>query len=135
MYNKVLVPVSLDESGTIDAAFAAAQHLAADGAEIHVLHVIEAIPAYFTTEIPQDILAERRVELEAELKDVAKKIDGSVPHVLSGSPGIMIVEFAKKIGADCIVVASHRPGLQDYFLGSTAARVVRHAQCPVHVVR
>jgi len=135
MYNKVLVPVSLDESDTVDQAFAIAQHLAADGAEIHVIHVVESIPAYFTTEIPQQILVDRRNELTAALTEVAKKIDGAIPHVMTGSPGIMIVEYAKKIEADCIVIASHRPGLQDYFLGSTAARVVRHAQCPVHVVR
>ena len=36
---------------------------------------------------------------------------------------------------DCVVIASHRPGLQDYLLGSTAARVVRHAACSVHVLR
>ena len=36
---------------------------------------------------------------------------------------------------DLIIIASHKPGLQDYFLGSTAARVVRHASCSVLVVR
>ena len=38
-------------------------------------------------------------------------------------------------GVDLIIVASHRPGLQDYFLGSTAAKVVRHAKCSVLVIR
>ena len=37
--------------------------------------------------------------------------------------------------ADAIVIASHRPDLSDYLLGSTAARVVRHAQCTVLVLR
>jgi len=36
---------------------------------------------------------------------------------------------------DLIVIASHRPGLKDYFLGSTAGRVVRHSPCAVHVIR
>ncbi len=36
---------------------------------------------------------------------------------------------------DCIVIGSHKPGLSDYLLGSTAARVVRHAPCAVHVYR
>jgi nucleotide-binding universal stress UspA family protein len=48
---------------------------------------------------------------------------------------VTILETAKEIGADLIVIASHRPGLQDYFLGSTAARVVRHAECAVLVDR
>ena len=43
--------------------------------------------------------------------------------------------YAKKIGADLIIVASHKPNVGDYLLGTTAARVVRHATCSVFVVR
>ena len=49
--------------------------------------------------------------------------------------GRAITEHAKENAIDCIVVASHRPGLQDIFIGSTADWVVRHAPCSVHVVR
>jgi len=42
---------------------------------------------------------------------------------------------AQEKGVDLIIIASHRPGLQDYFLGSTAAKVVRHAKCSVLVIR
>ncbi len=35
----------------------------------------------------------------------------------------------------CIIVASHKPNVGDYLLGTTAARVVRHATCSVFVVR
>ena len=33
------------------------------------------------------------------------------------------------------MIASHKPGFSDYFIGSTAARIVRHAQCSVLVTR
>ena len=56
-------------------------------------------------------------------------------EVVRGRPGSTITDFAKEHGIDCIVIESHRPGLQDYFIGSNAARVVRHASCSVHVVR
>ena len=46
-----------------------------------------------------------------------------------------ILDLAEKIGADLIVMASHRPELKDYLLGPNAARVVRHAECSVMVVR
>ncbi|MEP4424264.1 MAG: universal stress protein, partial [Nitratireductor sp.] len=46
-----------------------------------------------------------------------------------------ILAVAKEKQADVIVIASHKPGLQDYLIGSTAARVVRHAACSVHVMR
>ena len=36
---------------------------------------------------------------------------------------------------DLIVMASHRPELKDYLIGPNAARVVRHADCSVQVVR
>lgn len=39
------------------------------------------------------------------------------------------------LGADLIVMASQRPELKDYLLGPNAARVVRHAEQSVLVVR
>ncbi|MEO0359386.1 MAG: universal stress protein, partial [Pseudomonadota bacterium] len=49
--------------------------------------------------------------------------------------GRTITDWARDKGADLIVIASHRPTMSDIFLGSTAAWVVRHADCPVHVIR
>ena len=46
-----------------------------------------------------------------------------------------ILAVADEIGADLIVMASHRPALRDYLLGPNAARVVRHAKQSVLVVR
>jgi nucleotide-binding universal stress UspA family protein len=45
------------------------------------------------------------------------------------------VKYASENGYDCIVIASHVPGFENIFLGSTADRVVRHAKCAVHVIR
>ncbi len=52
-----------------------------------------------------------------------------------GAPSTEILEEAARIGADAIVLGSHRPDYTDFFLGSTAARVVRHARCTVVVER
>ena len=46
-----------------------------------------------------------------------------------------ILEAAKEIDADLIVMSSHRVGVRTYFLGSVAGHVVRHADCSVLVVR
>ena len=46
-----------------------------------------------------------------------------------------ILAAAEERNADLIVIASHRPGLQQFLLGSTASRVVRHATCTVFVKR
>ena len=55
--------------------------------------------------------------------------------VLFGHPGRLIPDYAKEVGADCIVVGSHKASLGDYLLGSTASRIVFHAPCAVHVLR
>jgi nucleotide-binding universal stress UspA family protein len=43
--------------------------------------------------------------------------------------------MAEKISADLIIMPAHRLKLQDYLLGTNTAKVVRHAQCSVLVVR
>lgn len=134
MYSKVLVPVSRSEDRNSEAAFAMARHLVSDVGEIHAIHVIESVQTFSEAYIPEDLAKEinesARVDFEKQVPD-----DVAIQEVLFGSAGVSILGYAEKIGADCIVIASHRPGLSDYFLGSTAARVVRHAKCSVHVLR
>ena len=53
-----------------------------------------------------------------------------------GEPGARIVQFARVSAVDLIVVSAHDHGLLTHvLLGSTTERVVRHAPCPVLVVR
>ena len=47
----------------------------------------------------------------------------------------MILEESQAVNADLIVMASHRPAMKTYFLGSNAGYVVRYASCSVLVVR
>ena len=46
-----------------------------------------------------------------------------------------ILNIAEEIKADQIIMAAHRPSLSDYLIGPNTARVVRHANCSVQVVR
>ena len=56
--------------------------------------------------------------------------------VLSGTPCERIVETARIKKVDLIIIATHgRTGLAHFLLGSTAEKVIRHAPCPVLVVR
>lgn len=55
--------------------------------------------------------------------------------VAQGSIYRRILRMAEKINADLIVMPAHRLKLQDYLLGTNTAKVVRHAQCSVLVVR
>ncbi|MDA7427787.1 universal stress protein [Primorskyibacter aestuariivivens] len=135
MYKNLLIPVVLDDAHDTQASFLAAKALADDGAEFTVMHVVEEMPAYVASQIPADLAASTRAEIERRLASLAKGLPGAKPKLVHGHAGRTIVDYATDNKVDCIIVASHIPGLQDYFLGSTADRVVRHARCAVHVIR
>ncbi len=135
MYKNILVPVVFDQSHDTNAAFLCASALADEGAKFTVLHVMEAIPSYAEFQIPSDALARAHDEIRKELKHLAAGLGDAEAVLVTGHAGRTIVDYAADHDIDCIVVASHTPGLKDYFIGSTADRVVRHAGCAVHVVR
>jgi nucleotide-binding universal stress UspA family protein len=133
MYATVLVPVSLDQETTAEAACAVARALRNPGARMVLLHVMEEIPGYAQTYLPEGTQDRLCRDAEAALR----RIGGEEAEVIvtSGHPSRTILDTAEREAADCIVIASHDPGLPDYFLGSTATQVVRHAHCSVHVLR
>ncbi len=135
MYKHILVPISFDEEKKADHALDVAQRLSAEGAQITLLHVMEEIPSYAISYMPQDYLAESRKAITTDLQGRAATVSGGHAVVIDGHSGRTILDWAEANHVDLIVLASHRPGLQDYFLGGTAAQVVRHAHCSVHVVR
>ena len=135
MYKNILVPVSFEESRDADKAVSVAKLLSDKDAKITFLHVIEHVPAYAISYMPAEFMKESRKAIHAALDKITKDVEGAVPLVVEGHSGRTIVEWANENDIDCIVVASHRPGAADLILGSTAARVVRHANCAVHVIR
>ncbi len=135
MYSNILVPIALEHERDTGSAMDIAHRLLAEGGKITALHVMEPIPSYVATYLPPDQLENRYGETLAALTAELGGVRDVRPVVVTGNPGRSIVEYAEDHGVDCIVVASHQPGLQDYLLGSTAARVVRHAHCAVHVIR
>lgn len=134
MYDKILVPMALDH-GIGTAAMNVARTLLNDGGTIVALHVHEApqgsVSAYLDEKVVKDAFDRSKTKLDARVKDL--------PNVsaitIKGHSGRSVIDVAKDIRADCVVIGSHKPGLADYLLGSTAARVVRHAPCAVHVIR
>ena len=136
MYKNILVPIDLTQAEKGTAMLAVAAKLADQGAKITAITVVEDLPGYVRAELPTGLIEKN---LKAAKEDLAKLVkDSGVAasvQVSDGNPSREILDHASKTGADLIIVASHRPGMQDYFLGSTAARVVRHAACSVLVTR
>ncbi|NHX27423.1 universal stress protein [Escherichia coli] len=135
MYQKVLVPIALDHVDTLDTVLALAKTLAGDSGELVAMTVIEPISGYVAQYLPADQEERSRQAVLASLDKALADHPEATREVVVGHAGRRIVDYAEDNGCDCIIIASHQPGLQDYFLGSTAARVVRHAHCAVHVIR
>lgn len=135
MYSNILVPVSFDTERDSKGALEIAQALSAEGATITLIHVMESIPGYAISYMPTEYVSESRIAIEKELAEMGVGLPNAKAVVIEGHSGRTIVDWAEENGSDCIVIASHRPGMQDLLLGSTAASVVRHAKCAVHVLR
>jgi nucleotide-binding universal stress UspA family protein len=88
---------------------------------------------------PEGYEAKAHAHVAAQLEDfVAAQVpeDVTVKRIVaSGKIYQQILRVAKEVGADLIVMGSHHPELSDYLLGPNAARVMRHANCSVMVVR
>lgn len=135
MYHNILVPISFDSERDVTAPLKLAQILGTPEAKVTLLHVVEHIPGYAISYMPADYLAEARDAIQTELDQMASKLPNAKGVVIEGHSGRSILEWAEINKPDLIIIASHRPGMQDLLLGSTAAQVVRHAKCAVHVVR
>jgi len=134
MYRKVLVPMALDH-GISPQTLEIAHALIEEGGEIVALHVHEApegtVGAFLDDKTVQSVFDAAKARLNEKVAGLA----GVTAVIIEGHTARSIIDFASDNGVDCIVLGSHRPGLRDYLLGSTASRVVRHAPCAVHVMR
>ena len=84
--------------------------------------------------------SEVRQNAAQRIAQLAKELPfSSVPYtevVVVGRPWQEVTELARKMGVDLIIMGTHGyTGLKHVMMGSTAERVIRHAPCPVLVVR
>ncbi|MCP4768999.1 MAG: universal stress protein [Gammaproteobacteria bacterium] len=136
MFNTILVPIDMAHVAEGKANIDIAVKQAEAGAKIILLNVVEDIPTWAAVELPVDLVATSLQAARDELQAIANA--SGVPmeaEARAGHSYKTILDVAEEKQVDLIIIASHQPGLQDYFLGSTAAKVVRHAQCSVLVIR
>lgn len=136
----ILVPTDFSERS--QDALAYAENIAElTGARLSLISVVEPVvlPVPLTTlAIENDRLVaatdKRLKELAAEHGIDPQMLDRTV--VSEGAAWDEIVRAARNLKCDLIVIATHgHTGVAHAFLGSTAERVIRHAHCPVIVVR
>lgn len=140
MFKRILVPIDLADTALAQPAIKTAATLARtyDGT-VRLLHVISLTPVVLAEYVPADFDEQQRRDAEAALAEVAaaSEIEPARLSTAVRQGGIYheIIEEVTTIGADLIVMSSHRPAMRSYFLGSNAGHVVRYAPCSVLVVR
>ena len=93
------------------------------------------VGTYFDKSFEEKALREGAEKLKEFLDEHGPEDVAISPHIAHGTIYDEILRLANKLDCDLIVMASHRPELQDYLLGPNSARVVRHAKQSVFVVR
>lgn len=139
MFKVILLPIDVADLAPAATMLSMARELSnEEDATFVLLNVVEEVPHHVVPFIPGGVHKEAASRAESALTQLAED-HGILPRtqvlVREGHPPTIILEVAQETGTDVIVIASHDPGPADYFLGSVAARVVRHAHCSVLVAR
>lgn len=145
-YKRILVPV--DGSPTASAGLREAIGLAKDsGASLQLVHVVDQHAVVMTgaegVAFVDDVLkgmeaVGRRVlkRAEAMAAKAGVRASGVMRETLTGPAAGEIVDQAKKLRADVIVMGTHgRRGVRRLVMGSDAEQVVRTSPVPVLLVR
>lgn len=141
MFQNILVAIDLDDRSDLDLTLKTAVEL--NERSGHCLHVMTVLPTFgmsmvgqffpkgYEKEMADKLLARLRTEIKPYIPEGMK-----VQHIVGeGSVYETVLRMAARTDADLIVIGAHRPELKDYLLGPNAARVVRHADVSVLVVR
>jgi nucleotide-binding universal stress UspA family protein len=141
VFKDILLPVDREHEASWRTALPVAiDYCKASGAILHVLTVVPGlgvgnVSSFLPMDFEQKILDQAGQWMHAFARD---HVPSGIPvqHIVGhGKVHREILRVAAEIGADLIVMASHRPELADHLLGSNAAHVVQHAKCSVLVVR
>jgi len=141
MAGEILLAVDLGDPDSIQRVLPVAEDLAArQGATLHVLTVVPSysmpiVGSFFPEGFQEKALQASKEALTEALNKNAKAPDAIKGHVTQGTIYDEIMKAADKLGCELIVMEAHRPALKDYLLGPNAARVVRHANQSVYVIR
>jgi nucleotide-binding universal stress UspA family protein len=133
----VVLPIDFSESAAN--AIATALELVASPADLHVVHVLLPLDYMSPGMVFASINEETRIE--ATQKHCAEFLErhgaaGARIVIQLGDPGLSVTEYARSVNSDLIVISSHGyHGVKRFVLGSVAERVIRHASCPVLVLR
>lgn len=142
MYKKILVP--LDGSELAKIALDRAEKLAKIfDAEIFLFQVVPFMPIYGSPELVTPLIVDEKqkeavekylASLAEDLKKRGLRVTSTVKtgQQVAGE----IIDFAKEVGADLIVMCTHgRSGISRWVLGSVALKLLTRAETPILLIR
>jgi nucleotide-binding universal stress UspA family protein len=137
MYSKILIPVDMAHLEKAASMINSAKRQADEGAKFILLNVVDEVPTWAVAMMPdKEVFSHHRQEAQDELAKIVQDYDLDAEiKIRLGHSYTTILQEAEESDVDLIIIGSHHPGVGDYFLGSTAAKVVRHAKCSVFVIR
>jgi nucleotide-binding universal stress UspA family protein len=133
------VLLATDDSGDAELAATTAVSLAKNtSSELHVVHVWRPVPSvHFDALIRQGMRREAQEILDEQIKKI-EGVGGTVveAHLREGGASEEIVALGAELGVGLVAVGSRGKGrIRRALMGSVSDAVVRHAHCPVMVVR
>lgn len=140
----ILVPTDFGP-GSRMALEQAVRSLGPSGGNICVLHVIDQLVIgqmhRLVPELTEAALRQRlRQQAEIQYAELVTGLDcgkaAVEPFIIEGKPFLKIVQLARDLDVDMIVMTVHRGAthVEQFLFGSTAERVLRLAPCPVLIV-
>jgi nucleotide-binding universal stress UspA family protein len=139
-FRKVLVAVDR-EPVAVRAAEIGVDLAQALGAEVAFITVVDSALAYpgDTGTPASELIAAAKLDANRLVTSLRQRLlphSSAIDFIQVGAPSEEIVKVAKEWSADLLVIGSHgRGGMQRALLGSVAETVMRHAPCPLVVVR
>ena len=137
---KVVIPIDFSSNmgKVVDYGMSIADSF---GADVHFLHVVDDFQGYDMMLVhpsfrgmTDDLKEQAEVRMKTLIKDHNKREGAVTGAVTVGYATDEIINYAKSIDADMIIIGTHgAKGLERVLMGSTASQVVKKSPCPVLV--
>lgn len=143
MSNTVLCAIDVSNKGRDSNVVKQAARLAAlDGAQLDIITVMpdfgmSVVGGFFDKSHLAEAITRTKADLNTlALEALGEEVNAKVRHLVAvGTAYEEILSAAKANDASLIVIGAHKPDFKDFLLGPNAARVIRHSECSVYVVR
>jgi len=141
MFNRILVPIDLAHKEQIPHLLSIAKRLSTpEVSDICMLYVDKSLEHRAgNPQIDEGIYRNHIHETTQQMSKLLSQLDlkdiNAYARVREGTVHDQILEEIRENNIDAVVMMASKPGLANYFIGSSAERVVRHAGCSVFVIR